>query len=183
MRGNGFTLIELILVVGLAAVIAAMAVPTMGDMLERNRAGALGREFFTSLSLARSTAVMTGKNVVVCKSPDGLGCATEGDWSQGWLIFEDYDKDKSCWDAAAARCSDGGRILQVYPAQAQQQVTLRGNENVRNLIVFNPQGKVAKTNGTLTLCRVRDNAALGGMVISTPGRVRKAESGDSTSCP
>lgn len=180
---RGFTLLELLITLALLAIIAAIAAPSMAETLERSRANALALQLTGSLHLARTFAVLHQRPTVICKSSSGNQCSTTGDWSQGWIVFEDLDADGDCAAPAAAEvCADGGRILRSESLRNPSSIKLLGNQNIQSKVRYNPQGRVSGTNGTFTLCRSRDNAILGGIVVSTPGRIRKAEAGDSTKC-
>lgn len=183
MRANGFTLLELLVTLAILVILIAFAAPSMANLIERNQGASLSNQLLTSINLARYTAVLQGRTAAVCKSADGLKCTSSGDWSQGWIVFEDIDKDKDClFSTTTNTCADGGRVLQYHPGSSSQKITLQGNQNVSSIISYNPQGKAAMSNGTLTVCRKRDKTALSGMVISPSGRVRQATTGDTTSC-
>lgn len=102
-KQTGFTLIELMVVVALAAILAAVAVPSYRAMIQNNRATTQANELVTSLNLGRSEAVRAGTPAVVCARPatptTPETCSAGTDWSNGWLVFSDvnangaYDED------------------------------------------------------------------------------------------
>lgn len=92
-RSSGFTLVELVITVALAAIILSAAVPSFRTLIQNNRITAQVNEFVTALNLARSEAVKRGVSVRVCTSVDGASCAGSGDWQQGWIVFSDIDGD------------------------------------------------------------------------------------------
>lgn len=71
----GFTLIELMIVIVLLAVIAAVAVPGFQTLLENNQITATTNRLVGSLNFARSEALREGRQVTVQ--------AISGDWDNG----------------------------------------------------------------------------------------------------
>jgi len=183
MRTHGFTLLELLVTLAVMVILIGFVAPAMANLIERNQGTTLSNQLLTSLNLARHTAVLHGRTVAVCKSADGTKCTSDGDWSQGWIVFEDIEKNGDCqFSATTNTCAGGGRLLQYHEGSSNQKITLHGNQNVSRIISYNPQGRAAMSNGTLTVCRKRNNEVLSGMVISPTGRIRQAASGDNTSC-
>jgi len=61
----GFSLIEVVVVLGILSVLAAMAVPGIQDMMERRRLQGFARNFGNIFQIARSQAIRTGNNHIV----------------------------------------------------------------------------------------------------------------------
>lgn len=94
---RGFTLIETMIVVALAAVLAMFTIPTMNSVIQNNRLATQANEFLTTLSMARSEALRRGTGITVCPSADKLEC--DDDWSAGWIIITDEDEVLREWGA------------------------------------------------------------------------------------
>ena len=88
----GFTLIELIVTVAIAAIVLAIAVPSFQETITSNRLTTFSNTFVASLNLARSEAIKQNRRVTLCSSTDGLSCATGG-YQQGWIIFIDSNNN------------------------------------------------------------------------------------------
>jgi len=88
---QGFTLVELVVTLAVAAIVMAAAVPSFQNFIQNNRITAQANELVTALNLARSEAIKRGVPVRVCTSVNGTGCAAAGGWQQGWIVFSDID--------------------------------------------------------------------------------------------
>ena len=62
---RGFTLVELLIVVAIAAILLTLAAPAFNDMLARQRMEGQVNEFVTDLQYARSESVHRNRNVVL----------------------------------------------------------------------------------------------------------------------
>ncbi|MEE9552542.1 MAG: GspH/FimT family pseudopilin, partial [Gammaproteobacteria bacterium] len=90
----GFTLIEIMMVVTLAGILAALALPTFGDMLKNNRLTAQANSLIGTMQYARNEAVNRGHNIVIQPLVAGTN------WAQGWQVRLDVDSDGDYSDAA-----------------------------------------------------------------------------------
>jgi type IV fimbrial biogenesis protein FimT len=91
-RSLGFTLIELMVTVSIAAILAMLAAPSFSDFVIRNKSAAIANEFSGSVLRARNEAVTRNMCTSMCKSStvsagtpvcDGSGAG----WQTGWLVF------------------------------------------------------------------------------------------------
>ncbi|QHJ88592.1 prepilin-type N-terminal cleavage/methylation domain-containing protein [Aequoribacter fuscus] len=160
-RQTGVTLIELIVVLAIAAIIALIGAPSLTTIIKdsRLRLGANGLQ--NSMALARSTAVARSSRVTICKSSDGTSCATSGDWSQGWMIFEDTG---TIGDSTDDTTVDGNGDQRVRVKQGLDVlVTIVGSAGIESFVSFDGSGftRDASNNyqsGTFTVCDDRGDA-------------------------
>lgn len=136
----GFTLIELMVTVGIIAVLAMIAAPSFNEAILSNKLAAFSNTFVASAQLARSEAIKRNSTVRVCRSTDGASCATTGTWQQGWVVFHDADNDGTV--------DSGETVIQVQAA-ISSDYHFTGSEYS---LVFQPSGAGA-TSTTLGLCR------------------------------
>jgi len=165
----GFTLIELLVALSVMAILVSVAIPAYSTMLTSHRLTSQSNAFLSTLHLARSEAIKRNGRVVVCKSSSGESCSADGDWEQGWIVFDDINNNASL--------DDGEDLLRWGQALAEG-FSMKGNGPVAAYVSYTPMGLTKKTSGawqagTITLCQP---AASGGdarqVVISITGRPR-----------
>ncbi|GGB60175.1 GspH/FimT family pseudopilin [Shewanella inventionis] len=82
----GFTLVEVMVTVVIAAILITVAVPSLNSLYEGIRARSAISTIESSLVFARSQAVSYGSRVSVCPMTS-TSCGT--DWTQGFSVFID----------------------------------------------------------------------------------------------
>jgi len=91
---SGFTLVELMVTVSIAAVLASLAVPSFQTMLVKNSVRSAADALVSDIRFARSESVKRTTNVSICASSNGTSCfGAEALWQNGWIVFVDFDGD------------------------------------------------------------------------------------------
>jgi len=174
---RGFTLVELLVVLLIAALLLTVATPLMTEVVSRARVGAESTRLLSAINLARSEAVLRDIPVTLCPSTVAHGgqavCA--GHYAQGWMIFANADRDRSADE-------EYDELLHVF-AGVPSGFSVRNSAGTRNAdrsISFLPDG-TSHSNQTLLVCPPAGSAvAPRGVVINIAGRARLQEG--STPC-
>ena len=152
----GFTLIELMVTIALAAIILTQAVPSFNSLVQNNRLISQKNEFISTLNLARNEALKRATRVTVCASTDQATCDTT-DWEQGWIVFSDRDGDSEL-DAGTGACLATEDCLIRVSAGLQDGNTLSARKSGAaadtGFIQYTPRGAV-DTAATFTFCDKR----------------------------
>ena len=96
-RVGGFTLIELIVTLSVAAIVLSVGVPSFRGVIMDNRLVSQSNQFVTSVKMARSAAVRYQRPATVCSSANFDAavptCSGDPDWSDGWFVWVDKNRD------------------------------------------------------------------------------------------
>jgi prepilin-type N-terminal cleavage/methylation domain-containing protein len=120
MNAGGFTLIELIIVMAIACIFLALAMPSFLDFTRNVRAGSMMGSLTSDIQLARSESVKRNARVLFCAratvtSSACIGAPTTAAWSNGWLVCHDTNADGAC-DATTATDPNPIKIQGAPPA-------------------------------------------------------------------
>ena len=75
---RGFTIVELLIVVAIVGMLAAVAAPGMNDLVASTSVRTAASDFYAALAAARSEAIKRRADTTVA--------AVEGDWKNGWTV-------------------------------------------------------------------------------------------------
>lgn len=159
---HAFTLIELIVTLTIAGILAAISLPSIGRFVQSNRLVSVANNFAGALSLARSEALKRVTRAGICPSTTGAACVGTS-WASGWIVFIDVDGN-SAWTASDF-------VIRAYePVSAE--MTINGSTS---LIIYDSQGRVPTNGvGTYVVCspRIGQNRTI---ELNTSGRFRSTQ--------
>lgn len=157
MRTRGFTLLEILCVLSIAAVLVALAVPSWRRPLAAASVRTAASQALSGLALARRTALATGRPATLCLTTDLARCDLSG---RQWMLFSNED------GGSLGRREPGETLLRRWPLPSDVQVT-----GSRAYAWYLPQPRAAATL-TLTFCHPGAPAARRSVVVSQTGRPR-----------
>jgi len=128
---TGFTLLELMVVIAIVAIMAAIAAPLFTGFINQNRLTRVKIMLANDLNRARSDAITSNARVVACPSNStATDCSGTTDWAgNGWLI---------CQAGSATNCNLAASAVVVRPVVANG-ITMTGSAGA----IFTPSGTAA----------------------------------------
>ena len=90
-RSRGLTLVELMVTLAIAAILAAVALPSFQDIIRSNRLATQANEFVGAVALARSEAVRQNRAVQFCRADGLASCTAGGGTWRGWIVWSDLN--------------------------------------------------------------------------------------------
>lgn len=175
-RSSGFTVIEVLVVVAILGVLAALAAPSFRPIIEKWRVQQAVESMRSTLYYARSEAIKRGGRITVLKNTLTSECpqaSTTQEWGCGWMVFVDTN------DNGTRQTSE--EILQTVPtpsgvnvmntaasAQTRFKVDRWGQINGLGAqgFVFTPVGPGTASPHATKLC-----VSSGGRIQANPNHV------------
>ena len=144
---NGFTLVEMLVTVTIAGILASVAMPSMSESIMNSKTKKLSGQFTVATHYAQSEAVKRGIQVTI-KPQQSSGY----EWQQGWDIFADPNRNGT---------QDGGEeLLQTY-SMSTDGLTLISKDSVfGSWLGFIPSGAAKGSSGIsggFRICRPDGN--------------------------
>lgn len=163
-RSSGFTLLELMAVLAIAGVLAAIAIPAMGNFMRNSRITAAANDVMAALHFTRSEAIKRRQPVTLCTSASAVTdlnptCAASA-FLTGWIAFVDTNQSGQ---------RDAGEAVLLQREAINPLITARSSANpffVTYLLNgFTPNLTAAQ----LVMCDERGNTPSAGELSSARG--------------
>jgi len=148
----GFTLIELMVTLAIAAILLSVAVPSFQAMIANNRITSQLNELVTAVNYGRSEAAKSNTTVILCGSANPtVATPACGGTATGWLLFASGDANNT-YDAATDTLIRVGTFI-----HASIQVSV--NAALADGLVINANGSTNEGGVTAiaAVCDDRDN--------------------------
>ncbi len=146
-ENTGFSLVELMVTLSIAAIVLSFAAPSFSTTIQNNRLTTETNNLISSLTLARSEAIKRRTNITMCSSNDQATC-TNTAWQYGWIVV----------DAA-------GNVLRVFDGMKGSTTVASAADN----LTYTPVGFLNGGAATLGLCAESGKPGRG-IAITATGR-------------
>lgn len=185
---RGFTLLELLISLGLVAVLAGMAVPTLAHMRTEQRINAAANAMRDSIALAKSQALQLGQTVIIAPAgcvptastnlsailtPPTVSATLNSAWRCGWVVVSDVNDNSQVDinDALLRRVSDiQGVVLSNNVRDAMLRVAPSGVVSPMQSLQFCPDTNAQWVNYARKL------------IVAISGRTRSESLRDGEGC-
>ena len=158
---RGFTLIELIVVLTIAAIMSAIAAPSFADMIRDHRLTTQANLILSELYYARTEAIRRGVQVSIRRTS-----GSDRIWTSGWQVFADVDGD--------GILDNGTDTLLRVHEPLKDSFTLTSGNNYDTWLAYLPSGYPTSSSGlgndTFRLCAQNDVNQSRSITINNTGR-------------
>ena len=159
-KNSGFSLIELLITIGIVGVLVGFGLPSLQDFIKNDRLSTQINLLVGHMALARSEAVKRHVPVIICSSNNQATCG--GNWDDGWIVFADLD--------SSGGFTAGEEELLRVQQQLEGDNTLASGAG--NIITYDARGFTPDNAGTFDLCD-SDGGKGRSISLSNTGRVSK----------
>ncbi len=164
-RSRGFSLLELMITITVMAILLAIAVPSLRDVIHRNEVSSASNALLASVSYARAEAITRGQLVSMCPG-DESGCTSGSKvFDQGWIVYT--------YPAGAASANKpyaSGTSILLRTTAARTGVSIQSRTGT--VISFGLQGQL-EPSGTAPLvfatCYRSADTGTGTITTAVPG--------------
>lgn len=132
-RPRGFTLIEVMVVMTIAAVMLGIGMPALQELLVDQRVRGAASDLMSDITFARAKAIENSRRVYIQR--------TGTDWKDGWRVFVDLNGNNS-FDANEI-------LLTNIGLEGRLRVCSTVAELATN-IIFRPDGRIVRTTAGAT---------------------------------
>ncbi|MCK4608305.1 MAG: GspH/FimT family pseudopilin [Gammaproteobacteria bacterium] len=154
MNIRGFTTIELLITISVAAILMLIAVPDMHAFVMENRAAAEVNNLVTALQFTRNAAISQDGVVKFCESSDQRTCG--GAWRDGQLTVDSQ-----------------GQILRLFPALPKgDKLIWNSNLGDDNYVGFSGLGATTGQWGSFYYCPQGKKHHAEAVIISKTGHIK-----------
>ena len=186
---GGVTLIELMTVISILAILAAIAVPSFQSVVASTRLSSAGNDLTASFARARAESIRLGTRVTVCRSnASNTQCSnTAGEgWEVGWLIVQDIQRP------TVNASVDAGDSITFVGQSLPAQIKVVGNSFLATYASFSADGQPKQMGGgmspgTIRVCStspaLQDSTRARDLIMSNTGRIEVKKISVAVDCP
>lgn len=163
-KQNGFTLLELTVVLAVVSILSVLAVPTFKSSMINNRLISETVNLTSALNLVRIESLRRNDYVSICPSKNGNACSGN-DYSIGAIIFT--DSSNTGLDSSSKII----RVINPFP---------NGEDKGKGIsrFTFSPNGAI--NIGTLLICHPSYDSYK--IIIGSDGSIKKNKNSGDSGC-
>ena len=176
-------MIELVITLTLASVIAGLAAPAVINMIRENSVVSVNNQIVADIQYTRSEAIKQNTGVTICSAAAGTdACLGSANWSTGWIVF---------LDANLSGTVDAGENI---VKRQDFNVTTQNNSLTINMVTGNiagylsyrgngyPEVNGAAPSGEVRICGDGTSTYSRRILINPTGRVQSVGELGALSC-
>ena len=162
LKNIGFTIIELVMVIAIAAIIAGLAWSAFKELLISNEVHQIQRTLTIYMQRAKHDAQIQQNNVTLCASQDFIQC--HSNWNSGFIAFLDINRNR--------QRDSSEKLLFAHSLDAKYgTLNWRGTLNVNSITFQGDTGLPRGSNGSFYYCMHSSNQHTK-VILSNMGHVR-----------
>jgi prepilin-type N-terminal cleavage/methylation domain-containing protein len=136
VSSDGFTLVELVVVLATVLVLVSVSAPSFSNFFLRSQLNSGADKLFAAFNFARGMAANQNKIVVVCSGNQVDGCSD--DWASNVIVFSDNNRSDSF--------DNGDDLLRTAIIDGELQTDFR-------LLSYDGSGFMREPSSTLVFCK------------------------------
>lgn len=170
----GFTIIELMVTLTIAAIIFGIGLPSFGSFMRGAKISTTTNDYVYSLHKARSEAVKRVTGAGLCPSVNSMAsdaaCSPGSSYANGWIVYADTNNNK--------QQDDGEEILHRMEARTNG-FTITSDTVFADQVYFNDSGNSVNVtdipiSGVIGIS-YGDGSSVRNVIVSANGRVTSEE--------
>ena len=154
-KARGFTMPELVITLGITAIVMSVAVPSISNIIKDNRLVTQLNSVITDIHYARSAAATRDVRVILCRTADPTADYPSCDgsinnWSSGYLVFADDGNNTN------NTFETGTDTLLRRGMPSDDSVRMRTTSTWNNNLEINPNGALNESStAIMSICDSR----------------------------